>query len=170
MKISVFHIILLILCSNCQKESILTSEKLEIVKIFYLNDEFNTENDRNFRFLSNFNEIMIQNDVNFNQINTIQLKDFDLTLVSPYQSTFSFLKSIYIYIQTDELESVLVAKNENISNYPGKTITVYKTDEDIASFFTNKKQYLVIKTSTKYEAPISCKIEMSTILQVYSRD
>ena len=49
-------------------------------------------------------------------VRDVKLEELKLTLVSPSGKTFSFLKTIRIYISSDEANEILLASLENISS------------------------------------------------------
>ena len=56
------------------------------------------------------------NDTKIELVKEIILKDLSLTITSPTDKTFSFLKSIHIYMYTDTEEEIEIAWKDNISS------------------------------------------------------
>jgi hypothetical protein len=53
---------------------------------------------------------------NVDLVKDVKLNELKLTITAPEGKTFSFLKSIYIYISTDDVEEILLASAENIAS------------------------------------------------------
>ena len=63
-------------------------------------------------------------------VRDVKLEELKLTLVSPSGKTFSFLKTIRIYISSDEANEILLASLENISS-SSATVELIPTTEKL---------------------------------------
>jgi len=81
-------------------------------------------------------------------INEIVLESLVLTLLSPEDKTFSFLKSIGIYINADGLSEEKVAWRENISS-DKKLIELETTGKDLKEYIKKDEFTLRLNTVTK---------------------
>jgi hypothetical protein len=75
-------------------------------------------------------------------IEAVLLKVSELTISTPTNGNFSFLKSITIYMSADNLSEVKVAWQDTIPGDSGNTLTLKTTDADL-------KEY-ILKDSINY--------------------
>jgi len=86
------------------------------------------------------------NNSNANLVKDVRLKELKLTITNPAEQTFSFLKSIHLYISTNDNDEIEIAYLDDINS----------TDKYINLISTNKKLDKYIKAS-------SVKIRASTV-------
>lgn len=95
---------------------------------------------------SNSESTFAVNDTRKDLIEEIKLTQLDLTLTSPSNGDFKFLKSIEIFISADGLSEVKVAWKENISSSIGKYLELETTETDLQEFI--KKDNFTLRVST----------------------
>ncbi len=105
-----------------------------------------------------------QNDTRADKIKEIKLKDLILSITSPKGKTFSFLKSIEIYISADELPEILIASKYDISENVN-SIRLTCTDTDLANYVKKDKYKVRVKSVTKEsiteDRKINCAIRFA---------
>lgn len=79
-------------------------------------------------------------------VNQIKLKKLDLTLTSPNNSDFTFLKSIEIFITADGLPEQKIAWNEDVPANIGNYLELETTGEDLKEYI--KKDQFSLRMST----------------------
>jgi len=89
-----------------------------------------------------------QNDTKVELVKEIIIKDLNLTITSPTNETFSFLKSIYIYISTNDTDEIELAKMENIVS-DAKSIQLNVTNKVLDKYVKSKKYKIRTKAITK---------------------
>jgi hypothetical protein len=67
-------------------------------------------------------------------VERIVLSSLDLTITSPDDRTFAFLKSIKIYIRTNDNNEILLAEKQNSAENTGSTISLDTTGENIKTY------------------------------------
>jgi hypothetical protein len=88
------------------------------------------------------------NDTRKDRIREILLKELTLTITGPQGQTFSFLNSLEIFIDSENLPERKVAFKENIPNDVGNEITCEITVLDLQEYIKEDKFRLRIKTVT----------------------
>ena len=73
------------------------------------------------------------NNTNANLVKDVRLKELVVTITNPTDKTFSFLKSIYIYISTDGSDEIQLAHQDNI-NSTTNTLTLIPTDAKLDKY------------------------------------
>jgi len=86
------------------------------------------------------------NDTRKDLIEEIVLKQLDLTLTSPSNGDFGFLKSIKIYITAEGLSEVEIAWKDDIPSDVGNTLALETTHLDLKAYI--KKDAFSLKVST----------------------
>ncbi|HFX18281.1 MAG TPA: hypothetical protein ENK64_04010 [Flavobacteriales bacterium] len=87
------------------------------------------------------------NDTRKDLIEKINLKTLDLTITSPPDADFSFLKSIKIYISAEGLPEVKIAWKDDIPANANK-INLEVTDRDLKDYIKADKFKLRVETVT----------------------
>lgn len=88
------------------------------------------------------------NDTRKDLIEDINLKQLTLTLTSPLNGDFSFLKSIELFITSSALEEVKIAWKDNIASNIGKSIELETTDADLKEFIKGEEFTLRVRAIT----------------------
>ena len=89
-----------------------------------------------------------QNDTKVELVKEIILKELDLTITSPNDKTFSFLKSIEIYISADGEDELKLAWEDDVVS-SAKTINLTITKEALDKYVKKSKYKLRTKVTTK---------------------
>lgn len=88
------------------------------------------------------------NNTKANLVKDVKLKELTLTLTDPANKTFSFLKSIHIYISTDANDEIELAYKEDI-NSTSNTLTLTTTTEKLDKYIKASSYKLRTKAVTK---------------------
>ena len=88
------------------------------------------------------------NDTRKDMIEEIILTQLDLTITSPDDQTFSFIESIEVFIQAEDLPEVQVAYQDNVPEDAGDRLTLETTGQDLKEYIKKDMFELRIKTIT----------------------
>lgn len=89
-----------------------------------------------------------ENDTRAKYIDEIHLTELKLTITSPENQTFSPLKHLYIYINTEGLVETRVAYYENIPPDVGKELLMNLDDTDLEEYIKKEKFKLRVQVVT----------------------
>ena len=167
MKTKILPIILLtvaVIASSCKK--------LDNLLTFYipLETEITIENNTgiNLPFEIPTPDITTNSDKEFKNNNTktdlvknVSLEELKLTIVSPSDITFSFLKSVHIYISTNSDDEVVLAYKEDIDS-DAKSIELTPTNNKLDKYIKAESYKLRTKVVTRetLTKDITVKINM----------
>lgn len=93
------------------------------------------------------------NDTESKRVKSIFLKKLDLTIKSPTNETFSFLKSVDIYIDSPNQPEVLLASKSSISNEIGKSLSLDLVNLDFKEYIKDETFTLRLKVVTDETIP-----------------
>ncbi len=99
-------------------------------------------------------EVLELNDTHKNLIEEVNLVELNLDIIDPSDSDFGFLKSIEIYIESDNEAEVLIAWKDDIDNTIGSTLVLEVSDEDLTRFIIEDSFSLKVTTVTD-EIPLT---------------
>jgi hypothetical protein len=101
------------------------------------------------------------NKTNANLVKDVKLSELKLTITDPANKTFSFLKSIHVYISTDVNDEVELAYLEDI-NSTTNTISLTTTNNKLDKYIKASTYKLRIEAVTKeaLTTDVSIKSEM----------
>jgi len=88
------------------------------------------------------------NDTRKDLIESIKLKTIKLTIDTPQDGDFNFLKEIHVYINAEDLEEVEIANAFDLEDTNSKTITLEVTDQELKEFIKKDTFSLRVKTVT----------------------
>lgn len=88
------------------------------------------------------------NDTRKDLIEEIILKKLELRIDSPNGGDFSFLESIEIYINAQDLSELKVAWYHNVPASQGNTLEIFTTDADLKEYIKKDDFTLRVKTVT----------------------
>jgi len=143
----ILGLLILIFSNSCKKiDNLLT---------FYVSDQSETVIESNllpFNFSLPFEipipDITTNSETEFENNNTkielvkdISIEELKITITSPNEKTFSFLKSLRIYISTDGEQEIEIAYIENIES-DAKTIELSTTEENLDKYVKKTKYKL----------------------------
>lgn len=106
-----------------------------------------------------------QNNTNINLVKEIILKELELTITSPSDKTFSFLKSIEIYISADGEEETKLAWKDNIDSN-AKSIELETSNSALDKYVKKDKYKLRTKVVTKETLTQDVDIKIDFTFQV----
>lgn len=86
------------------------------------------------------------NDTRKDMVEKVTLKSLDISLTSPAEADFSFLKSITVYISADSLPETRIAWKENIPDTTGKVLNLDVTNADLKEYI--KKDHFNLRVNT----------------------
>lgn len=102
------------------------------------------------------------NNTNIDLVKDVKLEELKLSITSPTDKTFSFLKSVHMYISTDGTDEIELAYQDNISttaNTLNLTCTTQKLDKYIkASSYKIRTKVTIRETLTQ---EVTVKANMS---------
>lgn len=81
-------------------------------------------------------------------IEEVSLSEIDLTINSPSGRTFSFLKSINIYINADGLSETKIAYYDSVPQNAGGKLNLYTTGANLKEYLTKDEYSLRINAVT----------------------
>lgn len=101
------------------------------------------------------------NNTNANLVKDVRLKELKLTITSPANKTFSFLKSIHIYISTDANDEIELAYLDNI-NATANSIALTTTSEKLDKYIKGSSYKLrtVVVTKETSTSDVTIKSNM----------
>jgi hypothetical protein len=101
------------------------------------------------------------NKTNANLVKDVKLSELKLTITDPVNRTFSFLKSIHVYISTDGNDKVELAYLDDI-NSPTNTISLKTTDNNLDKYIkaSTYKLHFVVVTKEALTTEIKVNSEM----------
>ena len=88
------------------------------------------------------------NDTRKDMVEEIILTGLDMTITSPDDQTFSFLKSINVYIVAKDLPEVEIAHQENVSATADHQLSLETTGQDLKEYIIQDKFNLRVETVT----------------------
>jgi len=106
-----------------------------------------------------------QNDTKVELVKEIILKKLELTITSPSDKTFSFLKSIEIYISADGEDEMKLAWNDDVQSN-AKSIELETTNSALDKYVKKDKYKLRTKVVTKETLTQSVDIKIDFTFQV----
>ena len=81
-------------------------------------------------------------------VEKIRLKKLVLTIKSPSDADFSFLKSVEVYISAEGMEEMKIAWKDHISNDIGNTIELEVSNENLKEYILKDEITLRLRTVT----------------------
>lgn len=88
------------------------------------------------------------NDTNSNLIESIKLKRIKLTIDSPTEGNFNFLREMHVYIKADNVEEVEIANIYDLQNTNSNTLELDVLGEELEAYIKKDSYQLRIKTIT----------------------
>jgi len=95
-------------------------------------------------------------------IQQIILKKMNLTITSPSESTWDFLKKIEIYISAEGLDEIKIAWMEDIPQTGLKSIDLNVSSDDLKEYIKKDTYKLETKTVTRQLVSHDTKVEISS--------
>ncbi len=149
MKTNIAVVLLLIAFTGCKKLSVnfainnQTNFRVESSSPINLPFEMGTPD-----VTTNSSQQFGNNNTAANLIKEIKLEELKLSITNPSTKTFSFLKSIEIYISTNSNDEILLASLSNISS-TAQSINLTTTTQDLSSYVKASSYKLRTSAVTK---------------------
>lgn len=89
-----------------------------------------------------------KNNTNVNLVKDVKLKELKLTITNPTNKTFSFLKSIHLYISTNNDDEIELAYQDDI-NSSSNTISLVCTTQKLDKYVKASSYKIRTKVTTK---------------------
>ena len=106
------------------------------------------------------------NDTKKDLIEEILLKQIDLTITTPSNKNFDFLKSVSIYISAEGLQELKVAWLDEIPDNVGNTLDLEKTSSDLKEYIKKDEFRLRLNTTTDQIITTNYDINIHTVFKV----
>ena len=114
---------------------------------------------------TNSEQELNNNNTKANLVKDVSLEELKLTIVSPSGKTFSFLKSVEIYISTNDDDEVLLAdKNDIQSN--AESIDLSTTDNKLDKYIKAESYKLRTKVVTRETLTQDIRIKINMKFKV----
>lgn len=101
-----------------------------------------------------------------NLIQSIKLKELKITITSPEEQNFDFLKNIEIYISAEGAEELKLAWKTDITVTAGKEIVLDNSEADLKPYLLNEKFKLRLKTTTDKVLNNDVQLKIENIFRV----
>lgn len=148
----VISIIFLFNLNACKKIDRLTQfnitieEEIEVPSIIGINLPINIPT---FAIHSDVNEQLEINDQKKERIERIFLEELHVSMISPADQDFNFLKAINIYISAENLSEILVAKEEDLKNENAQELLIHPIEDlDLTAYIKKDKIDLRVEIVT----------------------
>lgn len=105
------------------------------------------------------------NDTRKDLIEEILLKKLELRVDAPNGGDFSFLESIEIYINAQDLSELKVAWYNNVPDTQGSTLEIFTTDVDLKDYI--KKDNFTLRVMTVTDEVITSDYEINVYSQFF---
>ena len=105
------------------------------------------------------------NDTRKDLIEEILLKKLELRVDAPNGGDFSFLESIEIYINAQDLSELKVAWYDNVPASQGSTLEIFTTDVDLKDYI--KKDNFTLRVMTVTDEVITSDYEINVYSQFF---
>ncbi len=124
---------------------------------------FETDSLQTPEIVTNADREFAINNTHKNLIESVLLKQLTVTVKSPANQSFSFLRSVQVYISAQGLPSKLVAYKYDIGNDAGKVLNLELMDVDLKDYVKKDKINLHI---TSYTDEL---VRSNTSVEVYAK-
>lgn len=115
---------------------------------------------------SNSETAFSNNDTRADLIEEIYLKSCDLEISSPSSANFDFLKSVEVFISTDDLPEVLIAQRQDIQNGEGRQLSLNATGEDLTEYIKASTFSMRVKVVTDEIPGSEIEIDVASVFRV----
>jgi hypothetical protein len=125
----------------------------------------NTPVDFSAETASNSSTVFENNNTKADLVKDVRLKELKLTITNPTDKSFSFLKSIHMYISTNSSDEIELAFLDDI-NSTSNTITLTPTSEKLDKYVKAESFTLRVKAVTKETVTENITIKADMRFQV----
>ncbi len=109
------------------------------------------------------------NDTRKDMVEEIRLTSLELNVISPDNQTFSFIKSIEVFIVAEGLPKIRVAQQDNVPEDIGQTLTLETSEDDLKEYIKKDKFELSVETVTDEVISQDIDIEVDSRFFVNAR-
>jgi hypothetical protein len=114
---------------------------------------------------SNSQQQYENNNTSKNLVKDVQLEELKLTITDPPSKTFSFLKSIHIYISTDQSDEIELASLENVStNVNVVNLTPTKEKLDVYAKAPSYSLRTEVETDEALTQPVDIQVDLRFVV------
>lgn len=107
-----------------------------------------------------------QNNTRADLVEEVKLSGMTLTLNSPTESDFSFLKSVSVFLQADGLPEVKIAWQEDIPENIGKIVTMETANDNLKDYVAKDDFTLKVSTITRKTLGSDHEIDVESTFRV----
>lgn len=115
---------------------------------------------------TNINQELENNDSRLDKIRTIRLKKLSLTIKKPSDETFSFLKSVRLYIKANGVDETEIAYLDHIPDDVGGYLEMNVHDKDLSSYVKKETYSLKAAVVTDEVVPQPVDVDVYTEYEV----
>lgn len=106
------------------------------------------------------------NNASMDLVEQIKLKTIKLTIQSPSNGDFGFLKSIGVFLSADDLPEIKIAWKEDVPLTTGKILELDVSGDDLQEYIKKESIKLKLNTVTREILGSDYKIDISTVFFV----
>ena len=146
-----FILVLFIGLSSCKKLNKLTQFDIEFDSNFVIPSSTGINLPTSILtpdFPTNSESKFAVEDTRKDLIESISLKEMTLSVTSPSNGNFNFLKTIRIYIKAEGLDEVLIAYKENMGNTNSKSISLDLNCQNLREYIVKDEMDVRVETIT----------------------
>ena len=162
-------VLIIAITSGCDKISKLTQfnleydETVEVPATLGVNIPFSVQTPD---IETNSESSFSVNDTRKENIEKIILTEMNLSVGSPADGTFSFLKSIKVYISADNLDEIEIAWKNNVPENIGDSLSLETTDADLKEYIKKESFNLKVTTVTDEIIATNYSIDIHSVFFV----
>jgi hypothetical protein len=102
-------------------------------------------------------------------VENVNLNELKLSITNPNDRTFSFLKSLNIYISNDTEGKTLIAENQDIPENVGSTLDLETTGTDLSEYIKEDTYSLEFEAVTRETTNSKTDIKAEMIFEVRAK-
>lgn len=102
-------------------------------------------------------------------VENVNLSELKLTITNPNDRTFSFLKSLKIYISNDSDGKTLIAENQDIPENVSNTLDLETTGTDLSQYIKEETYNLEFEAVTRETTNSKTDIESNMVFEVRAK-
>ncbi|WMN12833.1 hypothetical protein QYS49_34760 [Marivirga salinae] len=102
-------------------------------------------------------------------VENVNLSELKLSITNPNDRTFSFLKSLKIYISNDAEGKTLIAENQDISENVGSTLNLETTGTDLSEYIKEDTYSLEFEAVTRETTNSKTDIRAEMVFEVRAK-
>jgi hypothetical protein len=106
------------------------------------------------------------NDTRKDLVERATLKKFNVTILEPNDARFTFLNKIEIFVETDDLDSKLIAWKDNIPTDIGNFIKLETTSRDLKKYLTSAAIRVRLKTTSSSPLTEDLLLDLKSTVEV----